>query len=121
MTLVFATVDGKHPLSLGNLPAKVRKDLTLDAPAHYTATAYEGKRLVGFLRYDFNQFGTLCASGTWVDPRDRANGIGASLWRYVLDRVKPRRVWVRTVTPGGRALVTALMREKRRISWEVVG
>jgi GNAT superfamily N-acetyltransferase len=121
MALVLATVDAAHALSLGNMPAKVLKDLSLNVPVPFTATAYAGRRLVGFLRYEFNQFGTLCASGTWVDPRHRKDGVAALLWRYVLDRVRPRRVWVRTVTPGGRALVTALMREKRRIRWEVVG
>lgn len=114
------TVGSDHPITLGNLPAKVRKSLTLANPAQFTVLAEDGKRLVGFFRYEFDAKGALCAAGTWVSPEERKRGLAAALWRHVLKRVRPRRVWVKTVSVGGRALVSALVREFPRVRWTVV-
>jgi len=117
---MMRTVGADHPITLGNLPAKVRKCLTLECPAHYAVLAEDGRRLVGFFRYEYGPNGTLRARGTWVDPKERGRGLAGALWRHVLKSAKPRRVWVKTVSEGGRGLVSALVREFPRIKWTVV-
>lgn len=113
-------VGPEHPITLGNLPARVR-ELVLDKPAHYTVLAEDGKKLLGFLRYEFSNKGVLCAAGTWVTPEARSCGLARELWLYLLRRARPRAVWVKTVSPGGRALVVSLVREFTRVKWTVVG
>lgn len=118
--MMFRTVGADHPITLGNLPAKPAKDLALSYPAHFTVLCLDGRRLVGFLRYEYDRKGTLCAAGTWVAPEARGKGIAADLWRHLLRRARPRAVWVRTVSVGGRALVSSLVREFPKFRWIVV-
>lgn len=120
--MTYRTVLANHPITLGNLPAKVRKDLELACPAQFTVLATEGprNRLVGFFRYEFDQCGTLRAAGTWVAREARGKGLAAGLWIHVLKRARPRRVWVKTVSVGGRALATALARRFPSIRWTIV-
>ena len=114
------TVGPDHPITLGNLPAKVRKDLTLATPSQFTVLAEENRRLVAFFRYEFDRRGVLCAAGTWVGREARGKGLAADMWRYVLKRARPRKVWVKTVSEGGRGLVSSLVKEFPRIHWTVV-
>lgn len=48
------------------------------------------------------------ALGTWVQPYWRGLGIGKALWEAMLEREKPRRVRVATISKAGHALVLSL-------------
>lgn len=120
ITPTLRTVGPEHDVPLGNLPAAVGKELVGLDSVQYAVLAEASGRLVGFLRYDFDAKGVLCAAGTWVKPHARKSGVAAALWRHLLKRTRASHVWVKTVTPGGRGLVTSLMREFTRFRWHVV-
>lgn len=109
-----------HPITLGNLPARVR-EFWCSTPAHYTVLAVDGRKLLGFLRFDFSPRGVVRARGTWVAPEARGAGLAREMWIFLLRKTRPRAVWVKTVSPGGRALVVSLVREFTRVKWTVVG
>jgi hypothetical protein len=103
------------------LPPEASGDFPQLDPVQFAVVRRHQGKTVGFLRYEFDRTGQLCAAGTWVASTERRRGAAAELWRYLLRKTRPRAVWVRTVTPGGRALVAALVREFPRIRWTVVG
>jgi GNAT superfamily N-acetyltransferase len=110
-----------HDIPMAILPSEAKGDLPALDPVQYAVVLTDRKQIVGFLRYEFDELGQLCDAGTWVASSLRGKGIGSRLWRYLLRKARPRAVWVRAVTPGGRALITGLVREFPRIRWTVAG
>ena len=85
----------------------------------HAVVAYDGFRLVGFFRFEFNpRARRLRACGTWVDPAYRKLRVAAKLWRAALAAFTPATVFVLTTSTGGRALVRKMKRIFRRIKWE---
>lgn len=115
------TVGPEHDVPKALFEGEAKGDFPSLDPVQYAVLREDAGRLVGFLRFEFDSRGTLCAAGTWVASSERGKAAAKQMWRYLLRRCRPRRVWVRTVTPGGRALVAGLVRDFPKVQWVVVG
>jgi ribosomal protein S18 acetylase RimI-like enzyme len=78
----------------------------------------------GFFRFeleDEQNWPSLFACGTWVDPAFRGRGLASELWRRALKRFKPMQVQVNVASIEGSGLVEAVRREFDDISFDVSG
>ncbi len=119
----YRHVGPKHWVCRADLhePAKAFFAGMLD-PCKHAVAAYEEGEIVGWLRYELGRGGhTLYAAGTWVEPRYRDWGVAHGLWGLAMTRHKTvRKVAVRTVSIGGRVLVSSLVRWFPKHSFEVL-
>lgn len=73
--------------------------------AEFGVGAWENGMLVGLLRFNSWEPGTLAAAGTFVSQSHRGRGIARRLWLAALRSSKWSQVEVDTISAGGSALV----------------
>jgi GNAT superfamily N-acetyltransferase len=73
--------------------------------------AQAGSKILGWLRYYwYPGEKRMLASGTWVEPEHRGNGVAHALWGRAMKSLKPKRVTITTVSKEGRHLVGSIVR-----------
>lgn len=72
-----------------------------------------------FLRYEMTGE-IMHPAGTYVWSGARGEGVAMRLWQAAIRREHPKRVEVRTVTKGGRALVCAVAKLYPKIEFEIL-
>lgn len=73
----------------------------------HAVVAYDGGSLVGWLRFTKKR-NTIWAQGTWVERPYRRHGLAKRMWVRMIDRIKPREIYVDTISEGGRSLINSI-------------
>ncbi len=109
-----------HWIPAGRLVGEAKAFFPTLDPVPCALVCWHARAPAAWLRFERSRStDTLWAAGTWVEPFARGQGLGFELWRRVLARYEPRKVIVRTVSPGGRALVAKLVGAYEDIAFEV--
>lgn len=105
-----AIVLGAGPLPPIPVAARRWLDRTVDGTPGRWAAILGPRKARAFLCYDMEGH-TLWASGTWVSPAHRGNGLAGLLWMTVLTIHDVRNVKVVTVSAGGRGLIESVSKQ----------
>lgn len=73
---------------------------------------------IGFLRYTVRD-GVVNAAGTWVRTKYRRLGLGAELWRRMIEHECPTEIWVAPITRGSSSLVRGMARAYPGVRWMI--
>jgi len=82
--------------------------------------AFITRPLVAWLRYYwYPDERKMLASGTWVEHEHRGKGLAYALWGRAMKTLKPSRVIITTVSPGGRHLVGSIVRWFPKVQFDI--
>ena len=96
-----------------------------DEEARHVAVAFARGEIVGWMRCTPYRGraprGVLYAQGTWVAHAFRRQDVAFQLWETALRRLRPRAVYVATVSRGGQRLMAKCKKAHADIDWNVTG
>lgn len=87
--------------------------------AHGAVLAYDGKKLIGWFRWNYGSRAEIYAYGTYVLSEYRSQGVAIKLWRRALRATSAEYVHVFTTSYGGRKLCSALEKKFPKIRWYI--
>jgi len=85
--------------------SKQLKDQYVDADNAIVAY-FEGE-VIGYFRYGKDNK-TVYGCGTWVQAKHRRKGLASRMWKFMVDKDKPKHIHVITSSRNGAKLVDSL-------------